>query len=150
MCSYVKSFTDLGVRGIDLLAAEDEDLKSFGITVPLHIARARTCINQLHNDQKRKEDIAVVQKSEQRFVDLKEKYEQRKNQVPPYLLPRKIKFWRVLDVFTFLMMQTEETEEDVSMFLKPFALAHIYGGRLNELRGQDSWEVSIHNYFAQI
>ena len=140
-CSYIESFKDLGVRGIDLLAADDDDLESFGIKVPLHITRARTCINQLRNDQKRKEDIAAVEKSEQRYTDLKEKYEKQKERVPAYTLPRKIEFWKTLDVFTFLKMQEEETEEDVSMFIKPFALGTVHGCRLNELRKQETWEV---------
>lgn len=134
VCSYVKGFSDLGVRGIDLLAAEDEDLATFGITVPLHVTRARTCINQLRNDQKNKESTAALEKNEKRFIDLKEKFEKQNLRVPKYLLPRKIELWKTLDVFTFLMYQVDETEEDLSKFLKPFALANVNGTRLNELR----------------
>lgn len=134
-------FNKFGVRGVDLLAANDAQLKDFGITAQIHVSRIKTYIAQLINYQK--DYDAHVEKEKQEAINEKEYYEMERqyegfmksyeaqNPKKPYQLPFNISRWARLQVYIF--MKLPDHADVLSKYLKNIAREKIEGKDLIDL-----------------
>lgn len=124
LSKYRTAFHSLGVNGVDLLTADDTQLNEFGITSPLHVARAKTSIGQLVVYQQafdnNYDEAMEKEKEEQTFVLLEKEF----NALPkPHKPPKNMKLWKPIDIFDFM----KKNEDLLSMFIKPLAMTKING-----------------------
>ena len=118
-----------------MLSAGKNQLEQFGITSPVHVSRAETCIAQLHVHQSKLDNELmqhnVQQKAEKVYFDVEEQYRQSLLKESPYRLPTKMDHWKTIDVFAFC--QHPKYQEALAPFVKALALRKITGKELLEI-----------------
>lgn len=104
-------------------------MSQFGITSPVHVSRATTCLAQLVNYQKTVDAELVAQqaleKAESAYFETEKKYVDLVKRTPNYQLPKKMELWTRVDLFYFL--KKEENYEHFHAFLKPVAMSKLDG-----------------------
>lgn len=132
---YQSAFAKFGVKGIDLLGANENILRDLGIDRPVHLNRAKIAVDQLlvyQNgvDLKEKEN-ALLYEREKNYHDLKEECKRLESLSPAYVLPKKIDYWKPVDVMLWLNVPQNTTY--LGIFVKPFALSRINGPELLQM-----------------
>eukprot|EP01039_Chlorochromonas_danica_P005047 gene5047-5541_t len=133
---YQAAFAKFGIKGIDLLGANEQVLHDLGISHPVHLNRARIALDQLvvyQNELDVKEkDKAKLYETEKNYHDLLDEAKRLKLLNPSYALPRKIDYWKPVDVMLWLN-SPNNTTASLGLFAKPFALKRINGPELLEM-----------------
>lgn len=131
----MKGFERIGVRGIDLLAAKDGEIKEFGITTSVHVARIKACIAELIAYQRYIEAERITDKNmrkiDQGFYDLEKAYREKCADGTIYVPTAKVDRWSEVDVFAFL--SNPQHNNQLTAFLKPIANKKLNGKELLEL-----------------
>jgi hypothetical protein len=131
---YIESFQRIGVRGIDLLAAKENEITEFGITMAVHVARVKACIDDLIRYQRYIEAEKVtdtnMRKVDQGYYDLDKAYREKCVNGTIYVPTKKMERWTDVDVFAFL--SNPQHNNQLSAFIKPIANKKLNGKELLE------------------
>eukprot|EP01033_Poteriospumella_lacustris_P002747 gene2747-1995_t len=131
---YIESFQRIGVRGIDLLAAKESEITEFGITMAVHVARVKACIDDLIRYQRYIEAEKVtdtnMRKVDQGYYDLDKAYREKCVNGTIYVPTKKMERWTDVDVFAFL--SNPQHNNQLSAFIKPIANKKLNGKELLE------------------